>query len=132
MTLRPINIDFDEDDQDDDEESYLLEVTPKGDPAALEAASEALPRLMLERSMTAPLLATFRHQQGITAIIKAPGAEWVTPLQDAGKAKANWGFCVAASAGRKVKDVKETPMRSPISARPMLLAKGCRGMMQKQ
>ncbi|MDB5531490.1 MAG: hflB [Devosia sp.] len=102
MTFKPIDLNDADDDEDD---SYLEEVTPRGDLTGLNAAADALPIIMLRQAMSTTERTAFRHNHGITVVIKAPGAEWATPLLDAGKELAHWGFSLTATASdRKSKD----------------------------
>ncbi|SMQ85282.1 Peptidase family M41 [Devosia lucknowensis] len=93
--------DFDPDDDFDEEASYLIEVTPKDQQFGLVAASNALPRLMIEQATTAGELGVFRKAPGIVAVVEAPGAAWVKPLLQAAKTMAHWDLHLSESAKQK-------------------------------
>lgn len=93
------------DDEDENDQSYLLEVTPKRERPDLENAGDAMSAIMLERAMSARELTAFEHDPSLIAVIKAPGPEWVVPLLDAAKAMGNWNMAMqGAPLERKAKD----------------------------
>lgn len=101
MTFNPDQFD----DEDDTDQSYLLEVTPERERPDLENAGDAMPAIMLERAMTVRELTAFEHDPSLIAVIKAPGAEWVVPLLDAAKAIGKWNMAMqGAPLERKAKD----------------------------
>lgn len=96
-----------EDDEDEDElETYLDEVTTDEERRSLlPTPGQALPQVMLEQAMSARELAQFKQGEGITAVIEAPGADWVLPLLEAGKKVARWPLALSAVVPeRKAKD----------------------------
>ncbi|MGH6979208.1 MAG: AAA family ATPase, partial [Brevundimonas sp.] len=93
-------------DDEDDIDSFIEEITSDDDRrSALKSPDIAMPRIMLEQAMSVPELRRFVHEDGLTAIVRAPGADWVSPLLVAAKSIAQWSLALSATTTeRKGKD----------------------------